>query len=110
MKKRHFFCIFKSKPKTVDFLTNQGNTDTGIRLRIDTIQTNTKYMSCLCFSVAVLMQPAGHNNSSFSNLLIIKSNDCQQLAFGLKVKNISNQQQILSIFVQKTEKVTNFQN
>jgi hypothetical protein len=34
----------KSKSKKMDFLTNQGNTDTGIRLKIKTMQINVFYL------------------------------------------------------------------
>jgi hypothetical protein len=54
-KRRQFFFVFilKSKYKTIDFLTNKKNTDTGIRLKIKTIQYNTN--TCLV-SVAPLVQ------------------------------------------------------
>jgi hypothetical protein len=62
-KQRHFIFIFficKSKSKTMDFLTNQGNTDTGIRLKIKTIHSNTN--TCLV-SVALLPQVAANNGN-----------------------------------------------
>jgi hypothetical protein len=47
-----FFFICKSKSKTMDFLTNKRNTDTGIRLKIKMIQSDTN--TCL-ISVAPLL-------------------------------------------------------
>jgi hypothetical protein len=62
--KDNFFVFFICKSKsheTMDFLTNQGNTDTGIRLEIKTIQSNTN--TCLV-SVAPLPRgiPLGHGS------------------------------------------------
>jgi hypothetical protein len=51
-KNKDIFFIHKSKSKTMDFLTDQKNTDTGIRLKIKTIQSNTN--PCLV-SVALLL-------------------------------------------------------
>jgi hypothetical protein len=51
-KQTHFFFICKSKYKTMDFLTNQQNTGTHIRLKIKTIQSDTN--TCLV-SVAPLV-------------------------------------------------------
>jgi hypothetical protein len=55
-KNRQFFFICKSESKTTDFITNQGNTDTGIRLKIKKIQSKT--IKCLV-SVAPL-EGGGH--------------------------------------------------
>jgi hypothetical protein len=50
-KRKIFFCMCRSNYETVDFLTNQWNPVPGIRLTINIIHTNTKYMSCLCFGI-----------------------------------------------------------
>jgi hypothetical protein len=44
---KKIFFICKSKSETMDFLTNQGNTDTGIRLKINTLHVLYLFHHCL---------------------------------------------------------------